>query len=99
MLEEGWNSFLIQWRIYKSSAVLSDEESKLQLIYCCEQELLEHILRSDPDITSKDEAEQLKSIKFRIHSGVNKKGSLNSFFLPMSWSQPRNPLLLVSIHV
>ena len=35
MLEEGWNSFLIQWKIYKSSAVLSEEEGKLQLIYCC----------------------------------------------------------------
>ena len=37
MLEEGWNSFLVQWKIYKSSAALSPEESKLQLIYCCEQ--------------------------------------------------------------
>ena len=36
LLEEGWNSFLIQWKLYKASAGLSDEESKIQLIYCCE---------------------------------------------------------------
>ena len=55
MLEEALNSFLIQWKIYKSSAVLSAAESKLQLIYCCEQDLLEHVLRSEPVITSKEE--------------------------------------------
>ena len=81
MLEEGWNLFLIQWRIYKSSAVLSDEESKLQLIYCCEQDLLEHILRSDPEITSKDEGEQLKSIKklcvVPVAMGVRRSEVLN----------------------
>ena len=63
MLEEAWNSFLIQWKIYKSNAVLSVAESQLQLIYCCEQDLLEHVLRSEPDITSKDEKEQLESIR------------------------------------
>ena len=36
MLEEAWNSFLIQWKIYKSSAVLSVAESKLQLMPCIE---------------------------------------------------------------
>ena len=53
MLEEGWNLFLIQWRLYKTSAGLSVEEGKTQLIYCCEQELIEHVLRSDPEIVDK----------------------------------------------
>ena len=81
MLEESWNSFLIQWRIYKLSAVLTDEESKLQLIYCCDQDLLEHILRSDPDITSKNEADQLKSIRklcvVPVAMGVRRSEVLN----------------------
>ena len=63
MPEEGWNSFIVQWKIYKSSAALSDDEGKLQLIYCCEQDLLEHVLRSDPDITGKEEPDQLASIR------------------------------------
>ena len=62
MMEESWNSFKLQWKIYKSSASLSTEDGKLQLIYCCEQSLLEHVLRSDPDITNKSEIEQLNSI-------------------------------------
>ena len=81
MLEEAWNSFLIQWKIYKSSAVLSDAESKLQLIYCCEQDLLEHVLRSEPDITSKEEKDQLESIRrlsvVPVAMGVRRSEVLN----------------------
>ena len=81
MLEEAWNSFLIQWKIYKSSAVLSVAESQLQLIYCCEQDLLEHVLRSEPDITSKDEKEQLESIRrlsvVPVAMGVRRSEVLN----------------------
>ena len=81
MLEEAWNSFLIQWKIYKSSAVLSDAESKLQLIYCCEQDLLEHVLRSEPEITSKDEKDQLESIRklsvVPVAMGVRRSEVLN----------------------
>ena len=61
--EEGWNSFIVQWRIYKSSAALSENEGRLQLIYCCEQDLLDHVFRSDPDITGKAEPDQLASIR------------------------------------
>ena len=81
MPEESWNSFLIQWKIYKSSAGLSSSESKLQLIYCCEQSLLEHVLRSDPDITGKNEPEQLSSIRklcvIPVAMGVRRSDVLN----------------------
>ena len=81
MLEEAWNSFLIQWKIYKSSAVLSAAESQLQLIYCCEQDLLENVLRSEPDITSKDERDQLESIRrlsvVPVAMGVRRSEVLN----------------------
>ena len=58
MMEENWNSF----KLHKMSASLSETDSRLQLIYCCEQSLLEHVLRSDPEIRSKPEKEQLSSI-------------------------------------
>ena len=81
MLEEAWNSFLIQWKIYKFSAVLTEADSKLQLIYCCEQDLLEHVLRSDPEITSKDEKDQLESIRkmsvVPVAMGVRRSEVLN----------------------
>ena len=81
MPEEGWNSFIVQWKIYKSSAALSDDEGKLQLIYCCEQDLLEHVLRSDPDITGKEEPDQLASIRklcvIPVAMGVRRSDVLN----------------------
>ena len=81
MPEEGWNSFIVQWKIYKSSAALNDDESKLQLIYCCEQDLLEHVLRSDPDITGKAEPDQLATIRklcvIPVAMGVRRSDVLN----------------------
>ena len=58
MIKENWNSSKLQWKIYKMSASLSVTDSRLKLIYCCEQSLLEHVLRSDPEIRSKPEKEQ-----------------------------------------
>ena len=81
MPEEGWNSFIVQWKIYKSSAALTEDEGKLQLIYCCEQDLLEHVLRSDPDITGKAEPDQLASIRrlcvIPVAMGVRRSDVLN----------------------
>ena len=79
--EEGWNSFLIQWKLYKTSAGLSATESKLQLIYCCDQELIENVLRSDPNIIEKDETDQLSSIRklsvVPVAMGVRRSEMLN----------------------
>ena len=36
MMEESWNSFKLQWKIYKSSASLLTADGMIQLIYCCE---------------------------------------------------------------
>ena len=81
LLEEGWNSFLIQWKLYKSSAGLSDEESKTQLMYCCEQELIEHVLRSEPGIVDKSEQDQLGLIRklcvVPVAMGVRRSEVLN----------------------
>ena len=81
LLEEGWNSFLIQWRLYKTSAGLSEEDSKTQLIYCCEQELIEHVLRSEPGIVDKSEQDQLGLIRklcvVPVAMGVRRSEVLN----------------------
>lgn len=81
MLEEGWNSFLVQWRIYKATAGLSAGESKLQMIYCCDQDLIENVLRSDPDIVDKEELDQLSSIRklcvVSVAMGVRRSELLN----------------------
>ena len=63
MLEEDWNSFLLQWEIYKEGANLSAANSVKQLIYCCEQELLKFVLRADPSVRSKTEAQVLAVMK------------------------------------
>ena len=81
LLEEGWNSFLIQWKLYKTSAGLSDEERKTQLIYCCEQELIEHVFRSKPSIIDKFELDQLGLIRklcvIPVAMGVRRSEVLN----------------------
>ena len=81
LLEEGWNSFLIQWRLYKTSAGLSEGDSKTQLIYCCEQELIEHVLRSEPGIVDKLEQDQLGLIRklcvVPVAMGVRRSEVLN----------------------
>ena len=63
MLEETWNSFKALWELYKTGAGLSAEECGLQLIYCCDDELMEQVVRADPLIISKPKEEQLEAIK------------------------------------
>ena len=62
MLVESWNSFQALWKLYKNGTGISEEECGLQLVYCCDADLLEQLLRADPNVASKPEAEQLESI-------------------------------------
>ena len=50
MLVESWNSFGVLWNLYKKGAGLSEAECGLQLIYCCDKELMEQLLLADPNI-------------------------------------------------
>ena len=63
MLEEGWNSFKIQWEIYKEGTKLQADEVSRQLIHCCEQDVMEQVLRTDAGIAKKTEEVILKEIK------------------------------------
>ena len=81
MLEEAWNSFLILWKLYKNGAALTTKECGLQLIYCCEQELMEQVLRAEPELTTKTEIEQLSAIRklavVPVAMGVRRSELLN----------------------
>ena len=81
MLVESWNSFQVLWKLYKKGAGLSEAERGLQLIYCCDEELLEQLLRADPDIAAKPEADQLESIRklavVPVAMGVRRAEMLN----------------------
>ena len=63
MLVESWNSFQVLWKLYKKGAGLSEAECGLQLIYCCDEELMVQLLRADPNIVAKPETEQLETRK------------------------------------
>ena len=63
MLTESWNTFTVLWKLYKTGTGMSEAERSLQLIYCCDGELLEQLLRADPEIMAKPEVIQLDSIK------------------------------------
>ena len=59
MLVESWNSFQVLWNLYKKGAGLTEAECGLQLIYCCDEELMEQLLRADPNIVTKPEIDQM----------------------------------------
>ena len=63
MLEESWNSFLIQWDIYRDGSGLSPADQPRQLLHTCDQDLLEFVLRSNPDIVNKSVDEIMAAIK------------------------------------
>ena len=63
MLEESWNSFLIQWDIYCDGSGLSPDDCPRQLLHICDQELLEFVLQSNPDIVNKTVEEIMAAIK------------------------------------
>merc|ERR1712237_265090 len=81
MLGESWNSFKVLWGLYKTGASLSNEEYGLQLIYCCDEELLEQLIRADPNLVDKPENEQLASIRklavVPVAMGVRRSELLN----------------------
>ena len=81
MLEEAWNSFTVLWNLYKNGAGLSQAELGLQLIYCCDEDLMEQLLRADPSIVSKSEKEQMESIRslavVPVAMGVRRSEMLN----------------------
>ena len=81
MLEESWNSFLVLWSLYKTGAGLSASDCSLQLIYCCDQELTEQVIRADPEIMKKSEDEQLEAIRrlavVPVAMGVRRSELLN----------------------
>ena len=63
MLEESWLSFTIQWKIYKEGTNLQAAKCPRQLLHCCDQDVLELVLQSDPNISSKTEDLVLQLIK------------------------------------
>ena len=81
MLVESWNSFGVLWNLYKKGAGLSEAECGLQLIYCCDEELMEQLLRADPNIVTKPENEQMESIRklavVPVAMGVRRSEMLN----------------------
>ena len=81
ILMESWNSFLARWKLYKTGTGLSEAECGLQLIYCCDEDLLKQTLRADPNLVTKPEAEQLEAIRklavIPIAMGMRRSETLN----------------------
>ena len=61
--EETWNSFLARWSMFKRGTTLNADETAQQLFQCCDEHLGNAILRTNPDITQRDEATLLALIK------------------------------------
>ena len=60
---DSWQSFQVLWSLYKSYTDVSEAERSLQLMQCCNKELLVQILQADPNIVYKSELEQLRLLR------------------------------------
>ena len=60
---EDWNVFERKWRMYKTGSHITDSDAALHLFQCAESALGDALLKADPDITSKVEAEVLEQMK------------------------------------
>ena len=73
--------FGVLWNLYKKGAGLSEAECGLQLIYCCDEELMKQLLCADPNIVTKPENEQMESIRklavVPVAMGVRRSEMLN----------------------
>ena len=67
--------------ICKKGAGLSEVECGLQVIYCCDKELIEQLFRADPNIVTKPENKQIESIRklavVPVAMGVRRSEMLN----------------------
>ena len=61
--EENWNAFLARWNMFQRGTRLTAGETVQQLFQCCEGDLGDNILRSNPDATRGTEEELLAAIK------------------------------------
>ena len=61
--EEAWNAFLARWDMFKRGTRLTVGETIQQLFQCCDGDLGDNILRSNPDATRGTENELLAAIK------------------------------------
>lgn len=61
--EENWNAFLARWNMFKRGTRLTVGETIQQLFQCCDGDLGDNILRSNPDAIRGTEDELLAAIK------------------------------------
>jgi len=61
--EENWNAFLARWQMFKRGTRLTAGEAVQQLFQCCDGDLGNNILRSNPDATRGTEDDLLAAIK------------------------------------
>ena len=61
--EEDWISFVAEWGTFKRCTSIPEDRVPDQLYQCCEKSLARLIIREQPDIVSKGEAELLAAMK------------------------------------
>ena len=60
---EDWGYFLSSWTSYKTATKLSDVDTRLQLLACCDGDLRKDLYRSRNDLESKTSVEIIAAIK------------------------------------
>ena len=61
--EEDWESVVSEWGNFKRYNDIPDDQIAIQLLACCDKGLSRLVVREDPDVVTKPEAEVLEAIK------------------------------------
>ena len=60
---EDWEYFVRRWRDYKTATQITGNDTKIQLMECCEETLRRDLHRSDKEISTKEETTILTAIR------------------------------------
>ena len=60
---EEWNLFMCKWRIFKDGSHIDDKHASHHFFQCADGPLGDALLKTDPDIVSKDVDEVLQAMK------------------------------------
>jgi hypothetical protein len=84
---EDWEYFVRRWRDYKTATHITGNDTKIQLMECCEETLRSDLHRSDKEISSKDETTILTAIR---RLAVREENTMVSRVILQSMHQDRN---------
>ena len=87
--QEVWNAFVRRWEAYRSGSGISTAAAAIQLFQCAEQELADLLLKSNPDVTSRQVEAVLEAMRVLAVIPVA-RGVVRAEFMQMKQKNDEN---------